>query len=32
LDKVTAQDLKEALVDGWLAIAPPQVAAGFMNR
>jgi hypothetical protein len=29
LDQVTVQDLKEALVDGWLAMAPPQVAEGF---
>ena len=26
------QDLREALVDGWLAMAPPQVAAGFLNK
>jgi hypothetical protein len=32
LAKVTAQDLREALVDGWLAMAPPQVAAGFLNK
>ncbi|MGH3290691.1 MAG: MmcQ/YjbR family DNA-binding protein [Trebonia sp.] len=32
LDKVTAKDLREALVDGWLAIAPPSVAAGFLNE
>ena len=32
LTKVTAQDLREALVDGWLAMAPPQVAADFLNR
>jgi hypothetical protein len=32
LAKVTAQDLREALVDGWLAMAPPQVAAGFLDR
>jgi hypothetical protein len=32
LAKVTAGDLREALVDGWLAMAPPQVAAGFLGR
>lgn len=32
LDQVTVQDLKEALVDGWLAMAPPQVAEGFLNE
>ena len=32
LDQVTAQDLKEALVDGWLAMAPPQVAEGFLSE
>jgi hypothetical protein len=32
LAKVTAQDLREALVDGWLAMAPPQVASDFLNR
>ena len=32
LDKVTAHDLREALVDGWLAMAPPPVAANFLNR
>jgi hypothetical protein len=32
LDQVTAQDLKEALVDGWLAMAPPQVAEGFLSK
>jgi hypothetical protein len=32
LDKVTAHDLREALVDGWLALAPPPVAANFLNR
>ncbi len=32
LAAVTAQDLREALVDGWLAMAPPQVAAGFLNK
>ena len=32
LDEVTAQDLREALVDGWLAVAPAQVAEGFLGR
>ena len=32
LAEVTPQDLREALVDGWLAMAPPQVAAGFLNK
>jgi hypothetical protein len=32
LAEVTAQDLREALVDGWLAMAPPPVAAGFLNK
>jgi len=32
LDVVTARDLKEALVDGWLAMAPAAVAEEFLNR
>jgi hypothetical protein len=32
LDEVTARDLGEALVDGWLAIAPAKVAEGYLNR
>jgi hypothetical protein len=32
LDKVTARDLKEALVDGWLAIAPANIAEGFIKK
>ena len=32
LDEVTAQDLKEALVDGWLAVAPPKVAEAFLSK
>jgi hypothetical protein len=32
LDEVAAQDLKEALVDGWLAVAPAQVAERFLNK
>src|SRR6202035_5161556 len=31
LDLVTAPELKEARVDGWLAMAPPAVAAGFLG-
>src|ERR1700685_3884771 len=29
LDEVTAEDLREALLDGWLAIAPAHLAEGF---
>jgi hypothetical protein len=32
LDKVTARDLREALVDGWLALAPADVAEGYLRR
>ena len=32
LDEVTAEDLREALLDGWLAIAPAHLAEGFLNR
>jgi len=32
LDEVTAQDLKEALVDGWLAMAPAELAERFLNK
>jgi len=32
LDEVSAQELREALVDGWLAMAPPPLAAKFINR
>jgi hypothetical protein len=32
LDKVTPEDLREALVDGWLAVAPPQVAEGYLRH
>ena len=32
LDEVTAQDLREALVDGWLALAPAQAAEGFLGK
>ena len=29
LDKVSAEALKDALTDGWLAMAPPSLAAAF---
>jgi hypothetical protein len=32
LDEVSAQELREALVDGWLAMAPPPLAAKLINR
>ena len=32
LDEVAADDLREALVDGWLAVAPPQVAKGYLRH
>jgi hypothetical protein len=32
LDVVKAQDLRDALVDGWLAMAPAKVAEGFLNQ
>jgi hypothetical protein len=28
---VTPEDLREAVVDGWLAVAPPQLAAGYLK-
>jgi hypothetical protein len=31
LDEVTAGDLREALLDGWLAIAPARLAEGFLG-
>jgi hypothetical protein len=31
LDVVSAAHLKEALVDGWLAVAPPRLAEGFQT-
>jgi len=31
LDNVSPQDLREAVVDGWLAVAPPQVAEGYLK-
>jgi hypothetical protein len=32
LDEVTAEDLREALTDGWLAKAPRALAEAFANR
>jgi hypothetical protein len=32
LDKVTRKALEEALVDGWLACAPPKLADAYLNR
>jgi hypothetical protein len=32
LDEVTLADLREALLDGWLAVAPPKIAQGFLAR
>jgi hypothetical protein len=32
LDEVSAQDLREAVVDGWLAMAPARVAEAFLNK
>jgi hypothetical protein len=32
LDAVAPADLEEALVDGWLAVAPPKVAADYTSR
>jgi hypothetical protein len=32
LDDVAAEDLKEAIVDGWLACAPPTLAREFAER
>jgi hypothetical protein len=32
LDKVTARDLREALADGWLALAPADVAERYLRR
>jgi hypothetical protein len=29
---VSAPELREALVDGWLAVAPAQVAREYLNR
>ena len=32
LDEVTPKDMREALVDGWLAVAPQQVAEGYLRH
>jgi hypothetical protein len=32
LDEVSEEELREALTDGWLAKAPADLAAKFMNR
>ena len=32
LDEVTLADLREALLDGWLAVAPPKLAQAFLAR
>jgi hypothetical protein len=32
LNKVTKRPLREAVVDGWLACAPPDLAAAYMAR
>jgi hypothetical protein len=32
LDTVTKRALREAIVDGWLACAPPKLAEAYMNR
>jgi hypothetical protein len=32
LDAVAPGDLREALADGWLAMAPPKLAAGFLEQ
>jgi hypothetical protein len=32
LDEVTEQGLREALIDGWLAVAPRSLAEQFLNR
>jgi hypothetical protein len=32
LDKVSPQDLREALVDGWLALAPSRLAEGYLKN
>jgi hypothetical protein len=32
LDLVAAEELREALLDGWLALAPPPLAEGFLNQ
>jgi hypothetical protein len=32
LDEVTDEVLRESLVDGWLTLAPPDVAEGYLRR
>jgi hypothetical protein len=32
LDAVAPSDLRDALVDGWLAVAPAKVAESYLNR
>jgi hypothetical protein len=32
LEAVTPADLEEALVDGWLAVAPPKIAASYSSE
>jgi hypothetical protein len=32
LDEVSGEDLREALLDGWLAMAPAHLAEGFLGR
>jgi hypothetical protein len=32
LDEVTAEDLREALLDGWLAMAPAPLAEAFLGN
>jgi hypothetical protein len=32
LDEVTAEDLREALLDGWLAVAPAHLAECFLGK
>ena len=32
LPKVSEQDLRDALVDGWLVAAPPKLASAFLQR
>jgi hypothetical protein len=32
LDVVSAEDLREALLDGWLAMAPAHLAEGFLGK
>jgi hypothetical protein len=32
LDEVTAEELRDALIDGWLALAPPPLAKNFLSQ